>query len=171
VSVTYYNSKLIKIRRYEISDACKHYEAVCESRDDLKRHFSWCHDDYSLEESEKFMLRTCSDWKSGQQYHFAIVDSKSDDFLGSCSLQNRGVWWMNYWVRSKKSGHGIAKAAVIQLKDWAFGNLKPDKIHIRVAKCNEKSRHVAQSITKLFPQDDKDDNRYVIYTVQQKLNC
>ena len=59
--------------------------------------------------------------------------------------------------------HHIAKKAVRQLREWAFNNLKLEKILIKVAKCNAGSCKVAQSITGLPPRDDSLTVRDKVY--------
>ncbi len=139
----------ISIRPYEPGDVIHHFEAVVESIDQLIKWFTWCHRNYSLEESRRFIEDCRKRWESGT-HDFAIMDCQLDSFLGNCSLQivntSEKIATMNYWVRSSRRGEGAATAAARLLVKFGFEQLKLKEIQILVAVCNKESRRVAEKI-------------------------
>lgn len=139
----------ILIRPYESGDVTNHFEAVVESIDQLMKWFTWCHRNYSREESRRFIEDCPKRWKSGT-HDFAIIDCQLNSFLGNCSIQivniSERIASMNYWVRSSRRGKGVATAAAKLLVKFGFEQLKLKEIQILVAVCNKESRRVAEKI-------------------------
>ena len=123
----------ILIRPYKSGDVTNHFEAVVESIDQLMKWFTWCHRNYSREESRRFIEDCPKRWKSGT-HDFAIIDCQLNSFLGNCSIQivniSERIASMNYWVRSSRRGKGVATAAVKLLVKFGFEQLKLKEIQI-----------------------------------------
>jgi ribosomal-protein-serine acetyltransferase len=81
-------------------------------------------------------------------YEFAIFDAGDGAMLGGCGLN--GVDKINYranlgyWVRTGRTGQGIATAATQMLAKWGFEKLKLKRIEILVAVSNRRSLRVAE---------------------------
>jgi RimJ/RimL family protein N-acetyltransferase len=66
----------ILLRPYCVDDATSLYEAARESVVEVHPWLPWCHANYSMEESEKW-ITTCSEvWSKGTAYEFVISDSR-----------------------------------------------------------------------------------------------
>jgi RimJ/RimL family protein N-acetyltransferase len=126
------------------------FEAACESVQQASRWLAWCHANYSLEESLEWVIHCQKSWASGQEYNFAVLDSKGEAFLGGVGLNqidwSNGVANLGYWVRTSRSGQGIATAAARLAVTFGFEELHLNRIEITVAIANAASRRVAEKL-------------------------
>jgi ribosomal-protein-serine acetyltransferase len=140
----------ILLRPYSLDDAKYVYEAARESVNDVHIWMPWCHADYSMEESKKWMETTGEAWDKGTAYEFAILDSRSGCYLGGCGLnQINPVYKManlGYWVRSSRTRQGVATVAAKLLVKLGFDELKLNRIEIVVATGNKASQRVAEKV-------------------------
>jgi RimJ/RimL family protein N-acetyltransferase len=84
----------------------------------------------------------------GHTFHFAIVDSPTDTFLGGCGLTQLHATHrfanLYYWVRSSQVRRGVATTATRLLAAWGFTHVNLHRIEIVVALENTASLRVAQ---------------------------
>ena len=142
-------SDKINLRKYENDFAPLLFEAAFESRGgEFTRWMSWCHDNYTIAESENFVKKSIENWKNRKEYDFAIFDAQDNKFLGGVSLnlinRERGSANLGYWVRTSRQNRGIAHAAAIVLAKAGFEDLKLNRIEIAVAVENYPSQKVAE---------------------------
>jgi len=139
----------ICIREYNECDIQAHCNAVISSLTELNKWFSWAKPDYCLCDSYEFITNQ-NQRKKGDKYDYAIIDSDSGEFLGSCGLNIIDTYkqtvTMSYWIKSDKCGRHIMTKAANQLKDKGFKEHGFSEIEIRVAYCNPASKHVAENI-------------------------
>ena len=81
------------------------------------------------------------------EFHFAL-DTQAGEFLGVAGISsfdsvNRRAN-LGYWVRSGRTGRGVATSAVGQLAEWAFENTDVTRLEIVVAVENRASLRVAE---------------------------
>lgn len=138
----------VLIRPYRSSDIDHVYEAVRESVAELTRWMSWCHADYSIEESRTWIESRADVWEKGTEYDFAIIDSKSGFFIGGCGLNHidcvNRIANLGYWVRKSRTGQGTAPAVALLLARFGFDELKLNRIEIIAAVNNKASQRVAE---------------------------
>jgi RimJ/RimL family protein N-acetyltransferase len=141
---------IITLRPYHPGYIRATYLAVRESLADLAPWLPFAHTDYSMEESRDWIKRRPKDWKKGVAYEFAVFDAGDGTMLGGCGLN--GVDKINcranlgYWVRSSRTGRGIAPAAARLLAKWGFETLELKRIEILVAVSNQRSLRVAEKV-------------------------
>ena len=137
----------ILLRPYQISDIESLYEAARESIPEVSIWMPWCHPDYSIEESRKWIESQPDAWEKGTGYEFAITEYSSGTYLGGCGINeiryDYGYANLGYWVRTSQTKKGIATAATILLIRWAFNELKLNRVEISVAINNQASLRVA----------------------------
>ena len=85
------NDGHILIQPYRLSDVDRLYEAARESIPEVSIWLPWCHKDYSIEESQKWVELQTEAWRQGQEYEFTINDLRDGLFLGGCGL-NQVNW-------------------------------------------------------------------------------
>jgi ribosomal-protein-serine acetyltransferase len=78
------------------------------------------------------------------------VEARDGSLLGGCSInnidqQNRTAN-LGYWVRSSRTGQGIAPAATLLLAGWGFKELHLNRIEIKTATGNIRSQRVAEKV-------------------------
>jgi ribosomal-protein-serine acetyltransferase len=137
------------IRPYEAEDIPALYEAARESAgESFTWWMSWCHADYTLEESSQFVHSRDEARRNEEEYDFAIFDVETDNFLGGVGLnqfnRQHGFANLGYWVRASSMGQGIAPAAVLLCARFAFQEVGLNRVEILIATENTRSRRVAE---------------------------
>jgi RimJ/RimL family protein N-acetyltransferase len=138
------------LRPYEMDDAPAIYQAVDISRNELSRWLDWCTPQYSIRDTKDWLSSLPEAWESREIYGFAILNSTTGQFLGGCGL-NRIQWDckvanLGYWVRSDRTGEGIASDAGLAVSCYGLEELGLCRIEIITAVENLASQRVAQKI-------------------------
>ncbi len=128
----------IILRKYETDFAPLLFEAAIESQGgEFTRWMPWCHENYSIAESESFVKKCVEDWETETEYNFGIFDAESGEFVGGIGLnlfnEVRRLMNLGYWVRTGFQGRGIAHSATKLLARAAFEDLKLNRIEIAAA--------------------------------------
>ncbi len=76
------SNNAVKIRRYCADDIPLLFEAARESTSEMLDWLSWCHPNYTVEESRSFVLSCEIAWSQKTRFAFAFFDASSDLFLG-----------------------------------------------------------------------------------------
>jgi ribosomal-protein-serine acetyltransferase len=138
----------ISIRLYRPEDAPLLFAAVRESMATMSPWLTWCHPNYSMEDSLKFVQSRQAEWEKDTHYSLAIFDSERGRFLGGVGINfvNRVHQLANlgYWIRSSEVKRGFATRAVRLMAQFAFEELKLQRIEIIVATRNVASSRVAE---------------------------
>ena len=141
---------VITLRPYRINDIDSVYEAARESISELSVWMSWCHPDYSLEETRTWIESQPDRWKKGEEYNFAISHNTGGLYLGGCGLnvidRGCGIANVGYWVRTSQTNKGIATAATLLLAQFAFKELKLNRVEFTIVADNQASLRVADKV-------------------------
>ncbi len=136
------------IRPYQTGDIMAVHEAVRESVAELLPWSWWCRADYSIEDTRTWLESRPEAWAKEVEYDLAITDAKEGLFLGGCGLNhiNRTNKYANlgYWVRSTRTGQGVATAATLLVAEFGFSELKLNRMEIAAAIGNKASQRVAE---------------------------
>ena len=139
---------VITLRPYRVSDIGSVYKAIRESIPELSVWMSWCHPDYSIEETKTWIESQPDKCKKGTEYNFAISSNSEPLYLGGCGLnvidRDCGVANLGYWVRTSQTNRGIATSATLLLTQFAFNELKLNRVELTVAVDNQASLRVAE---------------------------
>jgi len=138
---------VITLRPYRVSDIDSVYEAARESISELSVWMSWCHPDYSIEETRTWIESQPDKWGKGAEYNFAISYNTGPLCLGGCGLhvidRGCGIANLGYWVRTSQTNKGIATAATLLLAQFAFNELRLNRVELTIAVDNQASLRVA----------------------------
>lgn len=140
----------ILIRPVTPDDRASLYAAVRESMDTVGRWMSWCHPDYSINDTDGWIALCQRNWQSGTDREFGIFDAGSGEALGCVginqinSVHNFGN--LGYWVRAGHIGRGIASAAAQLTAQFAFRELKLFRLEVLARVDNLASRRVAEKL-------------------------
>ena len=138
---------VMTLRPYRVSDIDSVYEAVRESIPELSVWMSWCHPDYSIEETGTWIESQPDKWEKGAEYNFAISYNTGPLCLGGCGLNvidhDCGIANLGYWVRTSQTNKGIATAATLLTAQFAFNELKLNRVELTIAVDNQASLRVA----------------------------
>ena len=137
----------VNIRPYRLDDAAAVAEAAIESLAELQPWMPWCHPAYSIDDSRSWLRVHVPAFELKTAFEFAIV-AEGGRYLGGCGLNqfdaiNRRAN-LGYWVRSSETRRGVATAAVLALRDWAFASTDLIRLEILVAVGNTASHRVAE---------------------------
>ena len=139
----------VKIRRYCADDIPSLFEAARESTKEMLAWLSWCHPNYTVEESRSFVLSSETAWNEKTRFAFAVFDVSSGLFLGGVGLnqinRNHNFANLGYWVRSSQTGRGVATAATLLAAEFGFEDLGLNRIEILTATGNAASGRVAEN--------------------------
>jgi ribosomal-protein-serine acetyltransferase len=138
---------VITLRPYRVSDIDSVYEAVRKSVSELSVWMSWCHPDYSIEDTRTWIESQPDKWEKREEYNFAIFYNTGPLCLGGCGLHviDRGCRIANlgYWVRTSQTNRGIATAVTLLLAQFAFNELRLNRVELTIAVDNQASLCVA----------------------------
>jgi ribosomal-protein-serine acetyltransferase len=136
------------LRPPQMEDAEAIYEAVHVSVSELMPWMDWCSPDYSIEDTLGRLKTLPRIWDDGEAYDFAIIDAESSQLLGLCGINQiiRRHQFANlgYWVRSVRTGAGIATEAAQLLAQFGFQEVGLQRVEIVVGAENWASRRVAE---------------------------
>lgn len=142
--------ELIHLRAFDFGEADSLYQAVWESMDELRPWMSWANENYTAETAKNFITVTRSQWSGGSYYGFAILEARSGELLGGCSLSYIHPVYhfcnLGYWVRTSRRGRGIAGRAAGLAAKFAFERLGLIRVEIVIAVGNSASQRVAEKI-------------------------
>lgn len=137
----------LRIRPYLKTDVQPLLDAVLESQTELSRWLPWCHPEYGFDEAEQWVQSRASAWKNTQEFSFVVIDG-SDQILGTCGISRidrcNGLGELGYWIRSSKSGQGVATEAVKLACQWACAQHDLHRMEIVVSTRNNASQRVAE---------------------------
>ncbi len=140
----------IIMRPCRLEDATVICEGVRETMGEMLKWAPWCHPDYSISDCTSWLSSRSQMWSEGIEYDFVIFDAKDNTFLGGCAIDqiNRKHNFANlgYWVRSSRTGKGIATAAVRLISRLGFGKSGFTRLEIVVAVQNRASQRVAEKV-------------------------
>ena len=138
----------ILLRPYKLSDVDSLHQAASESTAEVWQWLEWCHPGLTADECRRFIERQSDNWAKGIAYNFAITELQSDFYLGGCGLTEMRhedrVASVVYWVRTGRTGEGIATATVLLLAGFGFRQLRLNRIEIVIATGNLASQRVAK---------------------------
>jgi ribosomal-protein-serine acetyltransferase len=138
----------IGLRQFTLEDVPTLFNAIRESMAQLSAWMVWAHPQYSMEDTQAFVLKCGPGWEKGEQFSFAIVDVQNGEVLGSVGLNavNRAHGFANlgYWVRTRKTRHGVATAATRMAARFSFERLALNRVELLVPTANVASQRVAE---------------------------
>lgn len=139
----------IVLRKFKPEFAPLLFEAAHESRGgEFTRWMPWCHENYSLEESESFIATKDIEWQNGSIYGFAIFDAETKKFVGGIGLNQPNdfhkFYNLGYWVRVSQQNRGIISEAARLLAKEALAVLPINRIEIVCAIENIASQKAAE---------------------------
>jgi ribosomal-protein-serine acetyltransferase len=145
-----FSDGVVSIRRYRLDDVDAVFQAARESKNELSPWMPWCGPEYAVEDSKAFVSTRDFEWAKGSEFDFAIWDARSGGYLGGVGLNavNQKDHFANlgYWVRSSRTGQGIAPAGARLVAKFGFEELKFARLEIVAAVGNQRSQRVAEKI-------------------------
>ena len=139
-------SDLVILQKYTVEDVSELFEAITVSRDRVYPWLPWCHPNYTIAETEKWLNTRPQRWQEGKEYGFSIRD-REGKIVGGCGIGIGSQSWfgnLGYWLRTGFTGKGYATAATKLLAEFGIKDLQLKRIEIKVSAENFSSQKVAE---------------------------
>jgi RimJ/RimL family protein N-acetyltransferase len=140
----------ILLRRWRRGDAPAVLELARESADDIGRWMMWTDSVTDLTGAEQFIAERLSQWDNDEGYCFVAVSPTSGRVLGGGAVGhfNRQHRFGNlgYFVRTSERGRGLAGDLSRLLVQFAFADLRLQRLEILVEPANAASLRVAEKL-------------------------
>jgi len=154
----------VRLRPCRPADAEAVYAAVRESMAELSTWTPWGQPGYSMSGCRQWLESRADAWSAGREFDFVILDAEDGAFLGGCGLNdiNRTHNFANlgYWVRTSRTGQGIATAVTRLVGRFGFEALGFTRLEIVTAVGNRASQRVAKKAG--ATREGIERNRHVI---------
>ena len=141
---------LISLRPPQPKDISAIHTAVRESLAELYPWVDWATDAYDEASTQRWMEIVLLAWEHSSGFQFAITDAASGEYIGGCGLdgidQKNHSCNLSYWVRTSRTGQGIASRAARLIARFAFETIGLLRAEIVIAAGNIASQHVAQKV-------------------------
>lgn len=125
------------------------FEALLESKKDLREFCPWIDSALKLENSIANTQQAIRNYESFEnELRYSLIDKDSGRFVGVIGLiicdKSVPSFEIGYWLRSSCVGFGYMTEAVQAIEKYAFSQLNAQRVEIRAAEQNTKSRNVAE---------------------------
>ncbi|MDE5416132.1 GNAT family N-acetyltransferase [Alkalihalobacterium chitinilyticum] len=139
---------LISLKILEMKDAERIFELTDRSRDYLREWLPWLDMTKTVQDTEGFIRMSLKGFAEGNSMNTAILFN--EEIVGIAGFntinQSNKTAQMGYWIGQEYQGNGIITKVSKMLTDYAFNQLGLNKVEIRVAVENKKSRAVPERI-------------------------
>src|SRR5947209_16152393 len=150
----------VLLRPYCESDAQALFEAMIESRDHLRPWMPFADEHQTIDESRNWIIQQMAHWLLRDDLVLSIWEQSTGRYLGGTGLYPHdweiGYFEIGYWLRATAESHGYVTESVRLLTDYAFDNLKANRLEIRCDELNTRSAAIPKRLGYLL------DGRYVM---------
>ncbi len=157
---------VVLLRPPRSEDAPALVQAVQSSLAELHPWVDWASAAYDEAAARRWLQFAQLAWQHGTAFHFAVCDAHTGEYMGSCGLDGldpkQRIANLGYWVRSNRTGQGVASRAAQLAIGFGFARLRLARIEIVVAVANQASRRVAEKTGAHFEGIVKE--RVVVHT-------
>src|SRR3990167_1047904 len=142
------------IRPTQATDGKILNDAILESFNELHTWMEWCDHKPDIKETEQYAQQAAQNWidkKNDEPYlQLIILDKNTGDFIGATSFHHYN-WSVpsietGYWMRKKYSGQGFMTEATNAITQYAFKQLKVNRVALTCDPDNIKSKNVAERL-------------------------
>ena len=138
----------LSLKLVELRDAERIFELTDNSREHLKAWLPWLDFTTELNDTKDFIKSGSSNFVEGKSMNAAILFK--GEIVGVAGFNNinqaNKTAYIGYWLGKDYQGHGIMTRAAKALTDFALNELKLNKVEIRAAEGNTKSRGIAERL-------------------------
>ena len=137
----------VRLRLLEESDVDELHALIVDNRNHLARWLAWA-EAQTREDTEAFVRRTGAQVEADDGFQQAIVcDGRIGGVVGLLGVEplSRSTS-IGYWLAEAHQGRGIVTTAVGALVGYAFGTLGLNRVEIRVATENRRSREIPERL-------------------------
>ncbi|CEG23906.1 Putative ribosomal N-acetyltransferase YdaF [Planococcus massiliensis] len=138
----------LSLKVVEMRDAERIFELTDGSREHLKAWLPWLDFTTELKDTQDFIQSGSRNFIEGKSLNTAILFKGEIVGVGGFNQINPAnkTAYIGYWIGKDYQGHGIMTRTAKALTDYAFSELKLNKVEIRVAVGNTKSRSIPERL-------------------------
>ena len=138
----------LALKLIELRDAERVFELTNNSRAYLREWLSWLDFTTKMEDSQAFIKNSLKSFPENKSLSTVILFK--GEIVGVAGF-NEMNWsnktaYIGYWLGEEYQGNGIMTKVARALTDYAFDELNLDKVEIRVATENRKSRGIPEKL-------------------------
>jgi len=137
----------LRLVPFDVSFAESLFEAIEESRLELKDWAAWYHTGYAFDDCRSWLESREQARFEKRSFDFAITDATTGELVGCCSLhhiRNR-LGELSFWIRTSRQNED-ASPAVRALVDFGLSRLGLVRIEIVIAERNFADQNLAEKI-------------------------
>ncbi len=143
-----FETERLLIRAPRPGDGAEVNAAIQESLESLRRWMPWAQEGITPEETEANIRQACAAWVQRTDLRLHLYLRETGAFVGSSGLHR--IKWevplfeIGYWCRQRYQGQGYITEAVRGITRFGFEVLGANRMEIRCASPNGRSRAVAE---------------------------
>jgi ribosomal-protein-serine acetyltransferase len=137
----------IELRLHEPRHAEELFRLVDANRDHLRKWLGWVDSSTSPEDTRRFIRDTLAELANGGEYGFAIL--QRGELVGGIGLRvstEIREAEIGYWLAAAAQGQGTVTRATRAVIRFAFDDLGTNRVVIKCAEANAKSRAVPERL-------------------------
>ncbi|TQS76392.1 GNAT family N-acetyltransferase [Ornithinibacillus gellani] len=138
----------ISLRLLSGIDAENLFKVTDASREYLREWLPWLDDTVTVEDSRQFIEHALTMYNNRAGFSAGIF--YRDQLVGMAGYNSidwrNGVGYIGYWLGADFQGHGIMTRVASALTDYGFQELKLNRVDIRAAVDNHKSRAIPKRL-------------------------
>ncbi|HLU22841.1 MAG TPA: GNAT family protein [Bacillaceae bacterium] len=138
----------IYLRQIALQDAEAVFQLTDQSREYLREWLPWLDQTTRLEDTKNYIEFSIEGFDNHKSMNNVIV--YKDNIVGIAGFNEldwtNKIAYVGYWMGKGYQGHGIMTKVVEALTDYAFSQLKFNRVEIRAAVENKKSRAIPERL-------------------------
>lgn len=138
----------LSLKLVELRDAERIFELTDNSREHLKVWLPWLDFTTELKDTQDFIKSASGNFIEGKSLNAAILFNGEMVGVAGFNTINPAnkTAYIGYWLGKDYQGHGIMTRTAKALTDYALNELKLNKVEIRAAEGNIKSRSIPERL-------------------------
>lgn len=149
----------LELRRWDPTFTKPMISAIRDSFAELQHWMSWAQEMPTVDELRQVLVQGQMTFDTNQAWEYAIFETDADQLVGGIGLHpsdHLDSFEIGYWVRTDRTGRGIATAATRALVDAAFTHLgEATQVAIRMDQANGASAAIPWKLG--FTLDHEED--------------
>src|SRR5699024_9778519 len=138
----------VSMRMLAIRDAQALFQLTCQSREDLREWLPWVDETKTMNDSRSFINNSLQIYAERSGLTAGIFYKGN---LSGIAIFNGFDWknkigYIGYWLATTYQGHGIMTRSVRALTDYAFHELQLNRVDIRAAYEDKRSRAIPERL-------------------------
>ncbi len=138
----------LSLKLSELKDAERVFELTNQSRECLREWLPWLDSTTKLDDTKEYIKMSLKGFAENKMMNTVIIFKGQIVGVASYNIINHSnkTVQIGYWLGEEYQGNGIMTKVVKALTEYALNYLKLNKVEIRVAVDNKKSRRIPERL-------------------------